>query len=530
MFKGIEIKKLVLVSTLCCVLLIVSVSLYLILSSRSSLRDQADKMKTAMAEEIAGHLQGAYSSMADFLKSSKGLEFGSNTMDLIKDTGAAYAFFTTSIVKTYDADFVVLYTGDKLEASATKPGLEVPVEIHPGIAGNNDYLILNELGGREGTFLVLDKPGILPGSELIYAIDNTAQINSIRQAFQDEKSQAIKQQVAGVAILFLLLLLLSLAVIYFSIARWLGRPISRLSEEAQEHHPGRIATGGGGAGGQHFRQPAAPAQQRAGHPGQGRDGDPSTTATPERSFEKREINKVIALWAAITTLLFLASTIIMLVTSIAMTNTKTNEILKKVDQEMADYYSSCYDSIVGYTKTNPDVYVGNELWNPNAPIDREATIERLVNLVRVTFNSDAAVAYVNPPSGSKYFTAVREGVELKETAPHQHRGPRHHLSRLLPAGRPGDGVHEPVRLPGVRRQPVRLLRDRRHQAGQRAGRPLPDRQQQPAHRPVAAQSALPAALPGTFAPGHGLGHQEVHNQAHPGAGRDFRQADGGRVG
>jgi methyl-accepting chemotaxis protein len=80
---------------------------------------------------------------------------------------------------------------------------------------------------------------------------------------------------------------------------------------------------------------------------------------------------------------------------------------------MADYYSSCYDSIVSYAMTNPDIYVGNELWDPNASIDLEATMDRLVNLIRITFNCEAAVVYVEPASGDKYFTSTGEGVELK---------------------------------------------------------------------------------------------------------------------
>jgi hypothetical protein len=414
MFKGKEIKKLVLVSTLCCVLLIVSVSLFLILTSRNNLHRQTEKMKTAMAEQLSSHLQSCYQSMAEFLKSTPGIQFGSsaqaqfNSKDIIE-------FFTTSLLKAYDSDFAIVYTGNQVTASASRPGLEAP-DIEPGIAGDEEYVILNELGGRQGTFLVMDKPGLIPGGSVIFAIDNTEQIAAIKQAYEDEKSSAIRQQVIGVAILFLLLLALSLAIIYISITRWLGRPISRLGKEAREIMRGESPPA------EEVREGSIFANlQRLLNSGRvilGKGGmDPSAAATTESSFEKREINKVIALWAVITTLLFLASTIVMLVTSIAMTNTKTNEILTNVDREMADYYSSCYDSIIGYTKTNPDVYVGKELWDPNAPINREATIERLVNLVRVTFNSDAAVAYVEPASGGKYYTAVREGVELKKPLP-----------------------------------------------------------------------------------------------------------------
>lgn len=411
LIKGKEVRKLVLVSTLCCVLLIMSVSLFLILSSRNHLRELSDEMKMAMAEQIADHLQNCYKSMMEFMKSSPGIQFGSGAQGQL-DIQAIMEFFVISNLKAYDSDFAVIFSGDQVTASAARSGLEVPTEIMPGIAGDKDYVILNELGGRQGTFLVMDKKGLMPGSEVIYAIDNTRQVAAIKQAYEEEKSSAIRQQTIGVAMLFLLLLALSLMIIYLSITRWLGRPISRLSREARDimrgdSPPAEVVTEGS----------IFANLQRLLNSGRailGKGGTSSSVAAAaEKPLERREVNKVIAIWAAVTTLLFLASTIVMLVTSITMTNAKARDILANVDQEMADYYSSCYDSIVSYAMTNPDVYVGNELWDPNASIDLEATMDRLVNLIRITFNCEAAVAYVEPASGGKYFTSTGEGVELK---------------------------------------------------------------------------------------------------------------------
>jgi methyl-accepting chemotaxis protein len=418
-FKGTETKKLVLISTLCCLLLIASLSVYLILSSRSSLRKQTDQMKTAMAEEIAGHLQDAYASMADYLKNSEGIEFGASVAEMMRDTQSIYDFFTTSIIRSYDADFVLLYSGDDLVASATKPGIELPSDVRPDIARGKEYVILNELGGRQGTFLVVDRPGILPGDEAIFAIDNTAQIETIRQAYENEKSSAIKQQVIGVAILFLLLLALSLLIIYLAISRLLGRPMSRLSREAREIidgrstveeevregsifanlqrllNSGRVILGKGGAG----------------------EGTGGGSAAGDKPVEQKAANKVMAVWAGVTTLIFLASSVILLITSIALMNSKAEAILDKVDQEMAAYYTRCYDSIIDYTLSNPSIYVGNELWDPNATIDRQASIERLAHLVQAVFDCDAAASYIEPGGVGKYFTAVKEGEQLKEPKP-----------------------------------------------------------------------------------------------------------------
>ncbi len=411
MFKGIEIKKLVLVSTLCCVLLIASVSVYLIFSSRSNLRSQTDRMKTAMAEQIAGHLQYCYASMADYLRGID-IQFGSSMQELLSNSAALYDFFMTSILRAYNADFIVVYSGEKVTASAASPGLQVPQNLDLGMTGGEEYAVVDEIGGRQGTFLVINKPGLIPGSSMLYVIDNTSQDAAIRQAYEDEKSDAIRQQVWGVIILFLLILALSLLIIYISIRRWLGRPMERLSREARE-----IMRGEAGAE-EEVREGSIFANlQRLVNSGRvilGKGEAAGGGGETEKPIRRREISKVIAVWAAVTTLLFLASTIILLVTSISLTNSKTEEILNSVDQEMADYYAGCYDSIIDYTKTNPDVYIGAELWNPDATIDRDATIERLANLVRVTFDCDANVAYVEPGGKGKYYTSVKEGVELKE--------------------------------------------------------------------------------------------------------------------
>ena len=418
MLKGSETKKLVLVSTLCCVLLIASLSAYLILSSRSSLRKQTDRMKRAMAEEIAAHLQGAYRSMADFLKSDAGIEFGASVAEMMRSTSAVYDFFTSSVIRSYDADFVVLYSGDELVASDAKPGVELPSEARPGIAGGAGYTILNELGGRRGTFLVVDRPGILPGDRAIFAIDNTAQIESIHKAYEDEKSRAVRQQVVGAAILFLLMLVLSLTVIYLSINRLLARPMSRLSREARDIADG-ISTGE-----EKVREHSIFANlQRLLNSGRvilargGARGEAVSGVPAERPAEQSAANKVMAVWAGVTALIFLASTVILLLTSIALMNSKAGAILNDVDKEMAAYYARCYDSIIDYTLTHPSVYVGSELWDPEAAIDREASIERLAHLIRAVFDCDATVTHIDPDGTGKYFAAVKEGKRLKEPKP-----------------------------------------------------------------------------------------------------------------
>lgn len=416
MFKGIEIKKLVLVSTLCCVLLIVSVSLYLIFSSRANLREQTDKMKMAMAEQIASRLQSCYASMTDYLMNNKGMELAANQQGGQANLDAIYDFFNSSVLGTYDADFIIYRTGTGKVISAAKSGLKVP-DISADIAsGDEDYVIINELGDRKGTFFILSKPGIFPSDEVVLGIDNTVQVDTIKQAYEDEKSHMVKEQVVVVSILFLLLLLLSLMIIHFSITRWLGRPMERLNGKARDMTRGKPAVV------EEVREGSIFANlQRLVNSGRvilerGAKVDTADEAS-EKPVERREVNKVIAVWALITTLLFLVSTVVLLLASIAMMNSRTDDMVRNVDREMAGYYSSCYDSIVGYSKANTGVYVGSDIWDPNFAGDREASIQHLTILLKYAFNCDADVTNLGTPPGNKNLISVEEGVELKEPLP-----------------------------------------------------------------------------------------------------------------
>lgn len=233
MFRGKEIKKLIAISTFCCLLMIVTLSLYLTISSRNNLREQTDKMKTAMAEEIAGYLQSTYANMGHYLKDYEGIEFGEGMLDKVKTIDVAYGFLADSISKTYNADFVVVFSGDKIITSVSKPNITIPEDIKSLSDEIKDYTILEKLGEAKGTFLVFHKQGAIPGDKVIFSIDNTEQINTINSIYQDEKSRAVNEQIITASILFIILLTFSLIIILFSINHYLNKPISRISSEAR---------------------------------------------------------------------------------------------------------------------------------------------------------------------------------------------------------------------------------------------------------------------------------------------------------
>ncbi len=421
MFKGAEIRKLVLVSTLCCVLLIASVSLYLMISSRNNLKEQTHQMKLAMAGQIADHIQGCYASMEEFFKQT-GIDFGSTLRDPANTK--AVTFYTDSFQKAYDADFVIYYAADgRVVSRARDESMAIP-DLPRGIAGGEEYVVMNELGGREGSFLVLDKEGIIPGDEAIIVIDNTEQNEILKQAYDEEKSSQIKEQIIWVAVIFLLFLALSFFIIRFSITRLLERPISRLSKEARD-----ILKGESEAEEEVHEKSIFANLQRLVNSGRvilaKAGGESVTEAESDTAAQKRETNQVIAVWALVTTIIFLVATVALLVTSIVLVNNKTDAILDNVNREMAGYWSGANDSIIDYAWSHPSVYIGKELWDPNVEMDRLQVIERLVEMIRYTYNCDSTVAFIRDPATGegRYFTSVKEGEELKQPLPSEMGAP-----------------------------------------------------------------------------------------------------------
>ncbi|NPV60295.1 MAG: hypothetical protein HPY75_11645 [Actinobacteria bacterium] len=415
MFKGSEIRKLVVLGTLCGIVLIACVSLYLMVSSRHNLSRQTSEMKTAMAEQIADNLQRCYRSMEDYLKGFEGMELTVDVGELL-DSGKLYDFFNASIMGTYNADFCMYFTGEELVAAEAKPGVQIP-SLEPGaIETGAEYAVLDSIDGREGVFFLFQKEGIAPQDTVIYAIDDTAQVTALRRAYQEDKSAMVKRQLIVVAVIFLAIIALSIALMYLFIDRLLKKPILRLNDKA------RTITRGGVTEFEEVKENSLFANlQRLLNSGRtilGKAGGGSTAgAEGDKPVGNREINKVIAVWTAVTASLLLISTVIILVSSIALMNGKTDAILSRVEAEMAEYFSHAYDSVTAYAKKSLGTYVGREIWDPHSTIDREAAIEHLNNLLRSAFDCDAAVAYIEDESGGRYFEALKEGVELEGEKP-----------------------------------------------------------------------------------------------------------------
>lgn len=237
MFKGKEIRKLMFISTALCVLLVLSVSFYLITSSRQHLKTVTERLRFNMAEQIADHLNTSFESLTDFLKDTPTIEFGINVLDLTANIKEITNFQAMSVRGTYDADFVTVEIGGTEFATVVKEGrerFEIPDDI---FEGDRDYAVMerDDADGETKTYFAIKKPMPYDRRVVIsYAVENTAQLDTITELYNEQKSDMVISQILVVALIFIIFTLLSLFIIQSAIKRFISDPIERINAVARD--------------------------------------------------------------------------------------------------------------------------------------------------------------------------------------------------------------------------------------------------------------------------------------------------------
>jgi hypothetical protein len=123
-----------------------------------------------------------------------------------------------------------------------------------------------------------------------------------------------------------------------------------------------------------------------------------------------EVRNVLIVWVLLFLVISAVSVALLVYSSISLLNRKTAALKADVVEQTADYYLNAFDSTLDFVQTNPGVLVGQELWDPDpeAPIDREQTLERMRVLLKISFNADY-VAYVTDGE-VRYSTAYDGGL------------------------------------------------------------------------------------------------------------------------
>ncbi len=232
-----------LISALCCLLMIGSISTYLIVSSRQHLKSQTDKMEAALANTIARRLDTSYDQITGFLKATEAVPLSIDMWQILQDTKRLVSFFTGCALAVYDCDYAVELDGDDVYMFMGKEGMrqeDFPVEEFADMeTSSNETVarIVDSIPGREGTFILLgrDLPVLTLGRDLTLTlvIDATEQVEALSAAYNDDKSDMIGKQVLVSVIIFLVLLALSMGVFYFAIKRRLSDPIDAINADAR---------------------------------------------------------------------------------------------------------------------------------------------------------------------------------------------------------------------------------------------------------------------------------------------------------
>jgi hypothetical protein len=252
MFKGKEIKRLMLIGALCCILMIASISAYLIVSSRQHLKSQADKMAASLADTIARNLDTSFNNITSFLKATPAIPLSAKVWDVMSDTKRVIAFYTGCAFSVYNCDYAVEVDRGDVYVGLAREGLSIdnfPLDMFSGMDASTDqstYRIMDNFPGREGTFIVIERAILVPtvgrNMTLALVIDATDQVNALSEAYNADKGSMVTKQVVVSVVIFLGLLILSMVIIYFAIRRSLSDPINAINVSARRIVSGEKST------------------------------------------------------------------------------------------------------------------------------------------------------------------------------------------------------------------------------------------------------------------------------------------------
>ena len=232
-----------LISALCCLLMIGSISAFLIVSSRQHLESQADKMEAALAETIARRLDASFDRITDFLKATEAGPLSIDMFELLKDTRRLVTFYTGCALSVYDCEYAVNLDGDQTYIFMSREGLGeggFPAREFDGMEtgrGEAVFKIVDSIPGREGTFILLIHQVVVPtlGRDLTLAlvVDATGQAEALSKAYNEDKSDMVAKQVLFSVLIFLGLLIVSIVGFYYAIRRRLSDPIEAINTSAR---------------------------------------------------------------------------------------------------------------------------------------------------------------------------------------------------------------------------------------------------------------------------------------------------------
>ncbi|MEW6553576.1 MAG: hypothetical protein AB1384_04745 [Actinomycetota bacterium] len=236
--RGHEMRKFLIAISALVVLLIVIVIVFTSLDSISRINREMEKEEERVTLQLVDYMKESLSETAATGSNPELMEGILNPELLysrdISDQLKLLQFLTEVQRAQFAADYLAYVSGGMVLSSSTKEGVEItefPTEMPA-----DEFEVLEELGGRQGTFVVVFQPTDLsPLAEdefVSLAVDRTKQFEAMRDFYADEKSDLITRQIIiGIVAVAVAALLTTLGV-YFLTRRYITAPIEKLSTDA----------------------------------------------------------------------------------------------------------------------------------------------------------------------------------------------------------------------------------------------------------------------------------------------------------
>lgn len=233
--RGHEMRKYLISVSILVVLIIVALVAYNTVVSIQRIDDDMETEKQRVVEQLVDYFNTTMEKVVAVSGGGQEMEEIFNPALTESNDPAAQLKLLQALADiqraTYAADYLVYVSGGMVLVSSVEEGLDI--DDFPTRMAEGDYEILDELGGREGTFIsVYSEAELSPLQDefVNFAVDRTEQMQAIDDFYSDKRSDLITRQVVvGVVAVAIALLLTTLGV-YFLTRRYITGPIEELAE------------------------------------------------------------------------------------------------------------------------------------------------------------------------------------------------------------------------------------------------------------------------------------------------------------
>jgi len=236
--RGHEMRKFLIAISVLVVLLIVMVIVFTSVDSIERINREMEKEEERVTLQLVDYMKTSLNEVAatgsdtELMEGILNPEFMISTD--IKDQLRMLQFLTEIQRAQFAADYMTFVSNGMVLSSSTKEGLEItefPTEMPA-----EEYEVIEELGGRQGTFIV-----VFQGTELSplaedefvsVAVDRTEQFEVMEDFYAGEKSDLITRQIIIGLVAVAIAALLTTLGVYFLTRRYITAPIEKLAADS----------------------------------------------------------------------------------------------------------------------------------------------------------------------------------------------------------------------------------------------------------------------------------------------------------